>query len=87
MMAYQYLQWEKYERRFELARLLGARAEAISQGAPVFVPVHTVQKDALDLALQEWRAGVFPLEITYKYLETLYTTQDQPLVPAMQSLR
>ena len=48
--------------RFEKARLLGARAIQISMGAKPLVEI-TDSLDPIDIAYQELKAGVLPLDV------------------------
>ena len=53
---------EKKLTRFEKARLLGARAIQISQGAPTKVKIKD-SLDPIDIAHQELEEGVLPLDV------------------------
>jgi DNA-directed RNA polymerase subunit K len=56
------MMWPKDEfTRFEVARILGARALQISLGAPVLVK--TEQKYATDIAKDEFKNGMIPITI------------------------
>jgi DNA-directed RNA polymerase subunit K len=50
--------------RFEVARLIGARALQISLGAPVLVK--TEEEDAIKIAKQEFREKMMPITIKRK---------------------
>ena len=54
---------EKKLTRFERARLLGARAIQISMGARPLVEI-TDSLDPIDIAYEELKAGVLPLDYT-----------------------
>ncbi len=47
--------------RYELARIIGARALQISMGAPVLIDVDT--KEPIDIALMELEKGVIPITV------------------------
>jgi len=47
--------------RYELARIIGARALQISMGAPVLI--NTDKKEPIDIALEELKKGVIPITI------------------------
>ncbi len=49
--------------RFEIARLLGARALQLSLGAPPLIPVPKGIIDPIDLAREEFKSGVIPLMV------------------------
>ena len=53
---------EKKLTRFEKARLLGARAIQISMGAPPEVEIKD-SLDPIDIAYEELKAGVLPLDV------------------------
>ena len=52
--------------RFELARLIGARALQIKMGAPVFVKVEGECVSALDIAKLELEKDVLPITVKRK---------------------
>jgi DNA-directed RNA polymerase subunit K len=52
--------------RFEVARIIGARALQISMGAPVLLKVDGEQKNPLALAKMEYEASVIPLTVKRK---------------------
>ncbi|MHC1626647.1 MAG: DNA-directed RNA polymerase subunit K [Methanoculleaceae archaeon] len=47
--------------RYEKARIIGARALQISMGAPVLVRTESI--DPLEIAMQEFSAGVIPITV------------------------
>ncbi len=47
--------------RYELARIIGARALQISMGAPVLIDVD--KKEPIDIALIELEKGVIPITV------------------------
>ena len=49
--------------RFEVARIIGARALQISLGAPVLVKVKEKKFDSIDLAEEEFKACKIPMTI------------------------
>jgi DNA-directed RNA polymerase subunit K len=49
--------------RFERARILGARALQISLGAPMLIDPPTGLYDPVDVAEQEFAAGVIPITV------------------------
>ncbi|MGI0004457.1 MAG: DNA-directed RNA polymerase subunit K, partial [Candidatus Nitrosotenuis sp.] len=49
--------------RFEKARILGARALQLSQGAPPFIEIPTAARTSLDIALQELDDRSIPIVI------------------------
>ncbi len=49
--------------RFEKARILGARALQLSQGAPPFIEIPTTARTSLDIALQELEDRAIPIVI------------------------
>ena len=49
--------------RFEVARILGARALQISLGAPVLVKVKQEKYDAIELAEEEFKQAKVPMTI------------------------
>ena len=53
---------EKELTRFESARLLGARAIQISMGAKPLVDIKN-SLDPIDIAYEELKAGVLPLDV------------------------
>ena len=57
--------------RFERARLLGARAIQISMGAKPLVEIGD-SLDPIDIAYEELKAGVLPLDYTRTGLLLLY---------------
>ncbi len=50
--------------RFERARIIGARALQLSMGAKPMVEV-TGSLDPIDIAIQELKEGVLPLEVRH----------------------
>lgn len=50
--------------RFEVARLIGARSLQISLGAPILLK--TEKGDPIDVAKEEFRAGMVPITIKRK---------------------
>jgi DNA-directed RNA polymerase I, II, and III subunit RPABC2 len=49
--------------RFEKARILGARALQLSQGAPPFIQIPATARTSLDIALQELEDRAIPIVI------------------------
>jgi len=50
--------------RFEIARILGARALQISMGAPIMVPRPSQDRfDALEIAMLEMERGLIPITV------------------------
>jgi DNA-directed RNA polymerase subunit K/omega len=49
--------------RFEVAGLIGTRAEQIIRGAPIYVDVPENMTDAIEIAILEWRAKKIPLTL------------------------
>ena len=49
--------------RFEIAGLIGTRAEQIIRGAPIYVDVPDNMTDAIEIAILEWRAKKIPLTL------------------------
>ena len=49
--------------RFEIARIIGARALQISMGAPVLVHIPEDIIDPLDVAMYEFNKGVMPITV------------------------
>lgn len=49
--------------RFEKARILGARALQLSQGAPPFIEIPSTARTSLDIALQELEDRAIPIVI------------------------
>ncbi|MBI1973294.1 DNA-directed RNA polymerase subunit K [Candidatus Micrarchaeota archaeon] len=49
--------------RFELARVLGARALQVSMGAPIMLKNSGNLKNAADVAMRELEEGVLPLTV------------------------
>ncbi len=49
--------------RFEIARIIGARALQISMGAPILVHIPEDIIDPLDVALYEFKKGVIPITV------------------------
>ncbi len=49
--------------RFEIARIIGARALQISMGAPILVHVPEDIIDPLDVAMYEFKKGVIPITV------------------------
>jgi len=47
--------------RYELARIIGARALQISMGAPVLIEVD--RKEPIEIALMELEKGVLPITV------------------------
>jgi len=57
--------YNKYN-RFEIARILGARAFQISMGAPVLVDVPKNAIRPLDIAKLEFEKNVLPITVKHK---------------------
>lgn len=51
---------EKYT-KYEKARIIGARALQIAQGAPVFIK--TEKKNPIDIAMEEFEKGLIPITV------------------------
>ena len=49
--------------RFEVARLVGARALQVALGAPVLVPTEAKIASSLDIARYEFKNGILPITI------------------------
>ena len=49
--------------RFEKARIMGARALQLSQGAPPFIPIPKTARISLDIAMEELEQRVIPITI------------------------
>jgi DNA-directed RNA polymerase subunit K/omega len=49
--------------RFERARILGARALQVSLGAPILIDVPADLIDPVEIAEQEYAAGVIPISV------------------------
>jgi DNA-directed RNA polymerase subunit K/omega len=49
--------------RFEIARLIGARALQLSLGAPPLIPVEKGFIDPVELAREEFKSGAIPLMV------------------------
>ena len=47
--------------RFEVARIVGARALQISMGAPLYIVMNSYPTDALTIAMLEFKKGVVPI--------------------------
>ncbi|MDD5502548.1 MAG: DNA-directed RNA polymerase subunit K [Candidatus Thermoplasmatota archaeon] len=52
--------------RFEKARIIGARALQIAQGAPVLIEVTDKNMDPVRIAQMEFAVGKVPIEIRKK---------------------
>ncbi len=52
--------------RYELARIVGARALQISLGAPILIDLPPNVKDPIDIALYELEMGVLPIIVRRK---------------------
>ena len=58
---------EKHEyTRFEKARIIGARALQIAQGAPVRIEVKEKDMDPVRIAQLEFAAGKIPIDVKKK---------------------
>ena len=53
----------KYHSRYEITRILSARALQIAQGSPVLVKVPKSVTEPFEIAELEWKAGVIPIDI------------------------
>lgn len=55
---------EKYT-RYEMTRIISARALQISQGAPVLVKLKSAKgvMDPFEIAKLEWEEGVIPIDV------------------------
>ena len=53
--------------RFEKARIMGARALQLSQGAPPFIPIPKTARISLDIAMEELEKRVIPITIRRVY--------------------
>jgi DNA-directed RNA polymerase subunit K len=49
--------------RYEMARVISARALQIAQGAPVLVKIPKGVTDPFKIAKMEWEIGVVPIDI------------------------
>jgi DNA-directed RNA polymerase subunit K len=49
--------------RYEVARIISARALQIAQGAPVLVKVPKNTTNPYEIARKEWDEGVIPIDI------------------------
>lgn len=49
--------------RFEKARIMGARALQLSQGAPPFIPIPHTARISLDISMEELNRKVIPITI------------------------
>lgn len=49
--------------RFEKARIMGARALQLSQGAPPFIPIPESARTSLDISMEELEQRVIPITI------------------------
>lgn len=49
--------------RFEKARIMGARALQLSQGAPPFIPIPETARISLDISMEELEKKVIPITI------------------------
>lgn len=49
--------------RFEKARIMGARALQLSQGAPPFIPIPKTARISLDISMEELEQRVIPITI------------------------
>ena len=49
--------------RFEKARIMGARALQLSQGAPTFIPIPKTARISLDIAMEELEKRAIPITI------------------------
>jgi len=64
--------------RYELARIVGARALQIALGAPVLIEVpQNLRKDPIDIALYELKLGILPIVVRRRLPDGRY--QDIPL--------
>lgn len=52
--------------RFEIARIIGARALQISMGAPILIHVPEDLIDPLDVAIYEFKKGAIPITVKRK---------------------
>lgn len=52
--------------RYEKTRIISARALQIAQGGPILIKVPKGIVDPVDIAQQEWEAGVIPIDIKVK---------------------
>ena len=58
---------KRKDTRFEKARIIGARALQISYGAPVLVDGTEDMLDPIDIAMEEYKAGVIPITVLRNY--------------------
>ncbi len=63
--------------KYELARVIGARALQISMGAPVLIEIPKGITDPIDIALYELKMGVLPIIIRRRKPDGTY--QDIPV--------
>ena len=52
--------------RYEIARIISARALQIAQGAPILVNLPKKTTDPFEIARMEWNDGVIPIDIVGK---------------------
>ncbi|MCS7120306.1 MAG: DNA-directed RNA polymerase subunit K [Nitrososphaerota archaeon] len=64
--------------RFEMARIVGARALQIAMGAPVLIKPSKKNASPIDIAIEELKRGVLPITIR-RTLPDGKTYQDIPL--------
>lgn len=67
--------------RFEVARLVGARALQIALGAPVLVPAESIALSSFDLAKMEFKSGILPITI-----KRTLPSGDQKIVPIKHAI-
>lgn len=48
---------------FEKTKIIGLRADQISNGSPIYIDIENVKKDALSIAEAELKQGKIPLVI------------------------
>ncbi|MHC1636264.1 MAG: DNA-directed RNA polymerase subunit K [Candidatus Methanospirareceae archaeon] len=51
--------------KYEIARIIGARALQIAEGAPILI--ETDKKNPLEIALEEFKKGVIPIDVKRRH--------------------
>ena len=57
---------EKHKTRYEMTRIISARALQIAQGSPVLVKVPRGVSRPIEIAELEWKEGLIPINIKEK---------------------
>jgi DNA-directed RNA polymerase subunit K len=68
--------------KFEVARLVGARALQIKMGAPILVKVPKTMEKPIDIARLELKQGILP--ITVKVKEDKRIRKESKIIPEIQ---